>query len=123
MAIPGHQDPALRRFEDGLYEELWRQHDRLNLFVTSKADEISRRLEHLAGNLQRWIAKSHESRTPSRSLKQHRKFVKHERELLRCNDDIQALVRFVNAQVVAFRKILKKYKVSRALHAFIDGFH
>ncbi|KAM6506916.1 hypothetical protein FALCPG4_018734 [Fusarium falciforme] len=44
MAIPGHQDAALQRFEDGLYAELCRQHDRLDLFVASKADEISRRL-------------------------------------------------------------------------------
>lgn len=44
MAIPGQQDPALRKFEDGLYKELCRQHDRLDLFVASKADEISRRL-------------------------------------------------------------------------------
>lgn len=44
MAIPGQQDPALRKFEEGLYDELCRQHDRLDLFVASKADEISRRL-------------------------------------------------------------------------------
>lgn len=44
MAIPGHTDEALTRFEDGLYMELGRQHERLHLFVCSKADEISRRL-------------------------------------------------------------------------------
>lgn len=44
MAIPGQIDPALRRFEEGLYHELCCQHDRLDLFVSSKADEISRRL-------------------------------------------------------------------------------
>jgi hypothetical protein len=44
MAIPGHKDEALSRFEDGLYMELGRQHERLQLFVSSKADEISRRL-------------------------------------------------------------------------------
>lgn len=44
IAIPGQQDQALRKFEDGLYLELCRQHDRVGLFVTSKADEISRRL-------------------------------------------------------------------------------
>jgi len=30
---------------------------------------------------------------------------------MRCGDDIQALSRFANAQIVAFRKILKKYRV------------
>lgn len=44
MAIPGHRDEALTRFEDGLYMELVHQHERLHLFVSSKADEISRRL-------------------------------------------------------------------------------
>ncbi len=44
IAIPGHQDAALRKFEDELYTELCRQHDRVGLFVTSKYDEIKRRL-------------------------------------------------------------------------------
>jgi hypothetical protein len=44
MAIPGHQDASLRKFEGGLYQELCGQHDRVDLFVNSKADEISRRL-------------------------------------------------------------------------------
>lgn len=44
IAIPGHQDTALQKFEDGLYLELCRQHRRLDMFITSKADEISRRL-------------------------------------------------------------------------------
>lgn len=44
IAIPGHQDPALQRFEDRLYLELCSQHDRVDLFVLSKADEITRRL-------------------------------------------------------------------------------
>jgi hypothetical protein len=47
------------------------------------------------------------------TLKRQRKLVKYEREVIRCGDEIQALQRFVNAQVVAFRKILKKYKVRR----------
>lgn len=44
IAIPGHQDTALGKFENGLYLELCRQHDRVDMFITSKADEISRRL-------------------------------------------------------------------------------
>lgn len=44
VAIPGQQDPALKRFEDAFYNELRRQHDRVDLFVLSKADEIARRL-------------------------------------------------------------------------------
>ncbi|RFU74417.1 spx domain-containing [Trichoderma arundinaceum] len=112
LAIPGHQDTALRRFEDALYTELCHQHDRLDLFVVSKADEVSRRLDHIAASIKRFTAKSHNhhSDSPSASLRYQRKFIKYERELLRIREDIQALSRFANAQVVAFRKILKKYR-------------
>jgi len=44
IAIPGKQDTTLRLFEDDLYAELCRQHDRVDLFVSSKSDEIARRL-------------------------------------------------------------------------------
>jgi hypothetical protein len=44
ISIPGHQDTALRKFEDELFLELCRQHDRVDLFVSSKANELSRRL-------------------------------------------------------------------------------
>ncbi|KAJ6436553.1 hypothetical protein O9K51_10920 [Purpureocillium lavendulum] len=111
MAIPGHQDTSLRKFEDGLFDELCNQHDRVDLFVTSKADEISRRLEHLNTSIQRCIAKHSTGQDQSFSLKRQRRFAKYERELMRCGDDIQALSRFANAQIVAFRKILKKYRV------------
>ncbi|KAJ3517189.1 hypothetical protein NM208_g14740 [Fusarium decemcellulare] len=109
MAIPGHKDEALSRL-DGLYMELGRQHERLHLFVCSKADEISRRLEHLAKNINRWASKPQEEMTEDSAIKHQRRFAKYERELLRCGGDIQALERFVKAQTVAFRKITKKYK-------------
>lgn len=128
MAIPGHQDTALGKFEDGLYIELCHQHDRVDMFVGSKADEISRRLgalrragnhghsanllpEYLNSNIQRWIRKHADSPGACISLKRQRRLAKYERELLRCGEDVQALSRFANAQVVAFRKILKKYRV------------
>ncbi|KAF4976790.1 hypothetical protein FZEAL_6596 [Fusarium zealandicum] len=114
MVIPGHQDEALTRFEDGLYMELGRQHERLHLFVCSKADEISRRLEHLAKAINRWASKPQDQVTEDSAIKHQRRFAKYERELLRCGADLQALERFVKAQTVAFRKITKKYKVRRA---------
>jgi hypothetical protein len=43
-------------------------------------------------------------------VRRQRRFAKHENELLQCGDDILSLQRFVGAQVVAFRKILKKYR-------------
>jgi hypothetical protein len=110
IAIPGQQDHALRKFEDGLYLELCRQHDRVSLFVNSKADEISRRLGHLQSRINRWLGKQEEHPSISQSLRQQRRFAKYERELSQCGDDIHALSRFANAQIVAFRKIIKKYK-------------
>jgi hypothetical protein len=44
------------------------------------------------------------------SLKRRQRFAKYEHTLLQCSDDIKLLRRFVSAQVVAFRKILKKYR-------------
>lgn len=141
IAIPGHQDATLKKFEDNLYGELCRQHDRVDLFITSKADEISRRLgehlsffvvgirvhaprilhfadggflsaeEYLASQIQRWVTKYSDANDSTISLKRQRRFAKYERELLRCGEEIHGLSRFANAQVVAFRKILKKYKV------------
>ncbi|CAI6100128.1 unnamed protein product [Clonostachys chloroleuca] len=110
IAIPGHQDSALSKFEDGLFRELCRQHDRVDLFVSSKADEVSRRLDHLSGAIQRLIRKHSDDSAPTDSIKYHRRLIKYERELYQCGDDIHALSRFGNAQIVAFRKIIKKYK-------------
>ena len=44
VAIPGQPDTALQRFEEQFFNELSNQHDRVDLFVKSKADEIHRRL-------------------------------------------------------------------------------
>ncbi|KAK1724677.1 hypothetical protein CaCOL14_005477 [Colletotrichum acutatum] len=109
IAIPGHQDAALKRFEDNLYHELCQQHDRVDLFVSSKADELSRRLQYIADQLQKLIVKCAEEGDRI-SIKRHRRFAKYERDLLRCGEETLALARFINAQITAFRKITKKYK-------------
>jgi SPX domain protein involved in polyphosphate accumulation len=44
IPIPGQEDTALAKFEQAFFNELSEQHDRVDLFVNSKADEISRRL-------------------------------------------------------------------------------
>lgn len=46
MTVPGkdNEAKALQKFEDKLYAELWEQHQRIDLFVQSKAGEITRRL-------------------------------------------------------------------------------
>ena len=69
-------------------------------------------IEDLSKSIGRWLSKSHNQLDAEQSIKDQRLFVKYERELLRCGRDIQSLPRFANAQVVAFRKIIKKYKVT-----------
>lgn len=44
------------------------------------------------------------------TARRQRKFARYQSEIIACGDDIRDLRRFVQAQVVAFRKILKKYK-------------
>lgn len=47
IAIPGHGESALQKFEENFYAELFEQHDRVGLFVKSKANELERRLSEL----------------------------------------------------------------------------
>ncbi|RYO80608.1 hypothetical protein DL766_010134 [Monosporascus sp. MC13-8B] len=108
IAIPGQQDPALKRFEDSFYFELCRQHDRVCLFVSSKCDEIHWRLRHISDQVNRLILQCTDNR--GLTVKRQQRFAKYRQQIDECGDDIKALGRFVEAQIVAFRKILKKYK-------------
>ncbi|KAI1091004.1 hypothetical protein F5B19DRAFT_503419 [Rostrohypoxylon terebratum] len=108
IAIPGQQDYALKRFEDAFYLELCNQHNRVGLFVTSKADEISRRLRHLSDSVHQLIVRCNNA--GGISPKRQRRLAKYALQTDECDDDIKALSRFVNAQIIAFRKILKKYR-------------
>lgn len=72
----------------------------------------------LANQIDRLIAKCDRDDGPRYSLKRQRKFSKYERDLLRCEEEILALSRFIKAQAEAFRKITKKYKV-RHLSSFL----
>jgi SPX domain protein involved in polyphosphate accumulation len=110
MAIPGQTNHALERFENDFYNELHLQHQRVDLFVASKADEISRRLAHLAGLINALIVRCSIGKSGVTDKRQ-RKFVKYQRQVIECGYDIRDLQRFVHAQNEAFRKILKKYKV------------
>ncbi|KAI2625108.1 hypothetical protein GGR54DRAFT_551964 [Hypoxylon sp. NC1633] len=108
IVIPGHPDLALKRFEDAFYLELCNQHSRVGLFVTSKADEISRRLLHLSNSVRQLIVRCNDA--GGVSPKRQRRLAKYALQVDECDDDIKALKRFVSAQVIAFRKILKKYR-------------
>ncbi|ROV89659.1 hypothetical protein VSDG_08057 [Cytospora chrysosperma] len=110
IAIPGQPDTRLAKVEDELYNELCAQHDRAGLFVSAKADEINRRLQHLSQQIRRLKSRCTTDDPERIPLKRQRRFAKLEREVLRCGDDIQSLRRFVNAQIMAFRKLMKKYR-------------
>ncbi|CAN8105797.1 unnamed protein product [Discula destructiva] len=110
IAIPGQPDTHLAKVEQELYHELCNQHGRAGLFVTAKADEINRRLQHLSDEVHRLILRSANSNPERIPRKRQRRFLKLERDVVRCGDDVQHLQRFVNAQAIGFRKILKKYR-------------
>jgi SPX domain protein involved in polyphosphate accumulation len=76
--------------------------DIVTVLTTPSTDDLS-------SSIRRWLDKR--GAVDSVTLKHQRKYLKLERSLEQCGDDIQSLSRFSNAQVVAFRKILKKYKV------------
>jgi hypothetical protein len=69
-------------------------------------------LDALASNIRRWMSKVAPDSADGIPIKHQRRYLKHERDVERCDADIRALSRFADAQVVAFRKILKKYKVA-----------
>lgn len=79
--------------------------------------------DHLTTNIQKWAVKSASDADNMSPLRRQRRFAKYERDLLQCDTDIHSLSRFCSAQVVAFRKILKKYKKwtgSTTLHTRIN---
>ncbi|CCU79435.1 hypothetical protein BGHDH14_bgh05295 [Blumeria hordei DH14] len=88
IIIPGQKDSSISQFEDLLYNELSCQHDRVEIFVRSKADELDRRLI---------------------SLRRGSRFAKCDSQIERCGEDIRCLQGFIAAQYIAFRKILGKY--------------
>lgn len=110
IAIPGQLDHGLQKFETVLYRELTLQHDRVDLFVSSKADEITRRLRHLAGLVHSLAIKCADPH--ALSLRTQKRLAKCHLQILECGRDIRDLERFVCAQKEALRKIVKKYKVS-----------
>lgn len=112
LTIPGHQNEArsLQAFENEFFAELVDQHQRVDLFVQSKAGEINRRLIHLdkqVGQLQQRFPSSHTQKVSVRCLE---RFAKAEKAAEKAGEEIRSLTRFVGAQKLAFTKLLKKYK-------------
>ncbi|PQE26955.1 SPX domain-containing protein [Rutstroemia sp. NJR-2017a BVV2] len=138
IAIPGHTDTALNEFESSFYTELANQHDRVGLFVKSKSDEISRRL-HATGTF--WSALETDgeigffqtivpkllercSNSDGRiTQKRLNKFSKYDAQIQSCGDELLLLERFIEAQRVAFYKLLKKYMKWTGSRALTERFN
>lgn len=83
-------------------------------------------LGHLSGLIKRLLTRcqseaSRDDNSPlgygngstSSWIKRRRKFAKYSMQANECGNDIRTLIHFIDAQTIAFRKILKKYRVSR----------
>ncbi|KAF2766401.1 SPX domain-containing protein [Teratosphaeria nubilosa] len=103
-------DEQLQQFESQLFRILTHQHDRVDLFVKSKAGEIQRRLDHSKRQVRQLSLRNSakaDQRIPVSRLERYGRL---ENDLLRAGDEIRSLARFTSAQRTAFRKLLKKYK-------------
>lgn len=98
IAIPGQVDAKLAEFEKAFLRELSNQHDRVDLFVMSKADEIGRRLreylcsilwavliciEHLQKVVLRLLARSNRSNDDTIPEKRRNRFAKYNAQIER----------------------------------------
>ncbi|KAL8909763.1 MAG: hypothetical protein Q9207_000073 [Kuettlingeria erythrocarpa] len=111
LTIPGHANEAkaLQAFEDEFFFQLVDQHQRVDLFVQSKAGEINRRLAHLKTQVGRLHQRYALHPTGRISVKRLERYSKAEEVAERAGEEIRSLARFVGAQRVAFIKLLKKY--------------
>ncbi|KAL8781475.1 MAG: hypothetical protein Q9194_000348 [Teloschistes cf. exilis] len=112
VTIPGceNEAKALQSFESEFYAELKDQHQRVDLFVQSKAGEITRRLAHLDRQLGQ-LQQRHASQPSAKiSVKRLERYSRAEEVAEKAGEEIRSLARFVGAQKLAFVKILKKYK-------------
>lgn len=111
-AIPGsdNETKAFHPFEDELYHELRDQHQRIDLFVQSKAGEVGRRLGHLDKQIAHLEIRSFPTGHGKIPIRRLEKFSHLEEAAIKAGEEIQSLSRFVGAQRLAFQKLLKKYR-------------
>ncbi|TKA78414.1 hypothetical protein B0A49_01378 [Cryomyces minteri] len=109
LSIPGQGDSSAREFENNLFDIFADQHQRIDLFVKSKTGEIQRRLSHLSKQVHELSLRERRAgqRIHARRLERYGRI---ESEAVKAGDEIQSLSRFLGAQRIAFRKLLKKYK-------------
>ena len=136
VTVPGHNKASegLQAFEDELYQELYEQHQRVELFIKSKAGELSRKLSALEAHVANLRRRYFNNADPSIPVSRLRRFSKAEEAVLSSGEELQALSRFIGAQHLAFRKLLKKYtkwtgstelsqRFSRNILILPSGFH
>jgi hypothetical protein len=112
ISIPGQVDEGFQRFERDLCEQLHEQHDRVHLFVTSKADEFQRRLLDYEQKADKLIGQMGTQTDSLIALRQRERLSKLETRAMRCGEDVRHLDTFIQAQRTAFHKILKHYAKS-----------
>ncbi|KAL8841902.1 MAG: hypothetical protein Q9170_000775 [Blastenia crenularia] len=112
VTIPGHANEArsLQAFENDFFAELVDQHQRVDLFVRSKAGEINRRLVHLDKQVQRLQQRFPLYHTQKISVRCLERFAKAEEAAEKAGEEIRSLAQYVGVQKLAFIKLLKKYK-------------
>ena len=96
--------------EHALFHIFEDQHQRIDLFVKSKAGEIQRRLDHAKKQLKQLSARNPSTvdrRIPIARLERYGKL---ENDVLKAGDEIRSLARFAATQRTAFHKLLKKFK-------------
>lgn len=110
VSVPGRGEDKLFEFENALFHILQDQHERINLFVKSKAGEIQRRLEHSKKQLRALAGRrtlAADQRVPVGRLERYGRL---ENDVVKAGDEIKSLARFIATQRTAFRKLLKKYR-------------
>ncbi|KAM0715468.1 hypothetical protein Q7P37_008966 [Cladosporium fusiforme] len=109
VAVPGRSDDKAESFEQDLYHILEEQHQRIDLFVKSKAREIQHRLDDAKKRLRHLATRSlpADQRIPISRLERYGKL---ENDVLKAGEEIKSLARFISTQRTAFRKLMKKYK-------------
>ncbi|USW58708.1 Putative SPX domain, VTC domain superfamily protein [Septoria linicola] len=110
VSVPGRGEDKLVEFENALFHILQDQHQRIDLFVKSKAGEIQRRLEHSKKQLRALASRqapAADHRVPVSRLERYGRL---ENDVVKAGEEIKSLARFIATQRTAFRKLLKKYK-------------
>ncbi|MDI1487312.1 MAG: hypothetical protein OHK93_006581 [Ramalina farinacea] len=122
--IPNGKPETLRahQLEDQLFEELERQHARVNDFVQVKSGEVSRRLTALDQQISRLELDSARFPAGAFSSKRATRYAKLDNAVHRAGQEIDFLSRFAAANTLAFSKLLKKYRKWTGSHHLDDRF-